>query len=312
MGLLDGGEEIFVYNNIEINPVRDEIVGPDGRIIVSDLVLDIQNLKEVDDIFVIRFILLIISTILWLTSAFWSGTNIRQLVHYSRRSGGYENVKLHKVYDILHSVRYASEQAQPRISPTSTQASILKPDGMQCCSCEYKSKLTKVKADAIDEEDNSREEDEDTKEEYDDLGDEDKENISAGSTNVYVEKDLEEGQLLSRNIDFSEYVNNSGDKQEYLNLSMTTSQYARKQEWKEKYLGDLSVFQQFFPVDEQLCLTLRIICQPPNKIKDLITAEVEKFIYACRNPKNDNLDMDCKQSTSSSILIRNLLESPKD
>ncbi|PON91428.1 hypothetical protein TorRG33x02_127110 [Trema orientale] len=41
MGLLDGGEEIITYDDMEVNPVRDEIVRADGRIVVTDLVVNL-------------------------------------------------------------------------------------------------------------------------------------------------------------------------------------------------------------------------------------------------------------------------------
>ncbi|PON95754.1 High mobility group box domain containing protein [Trema orientale] len=41
IGLLDGGKEIVVYDDMENNSFRDEIIRADGRILLSDLVLDL-------------------------------------------------------------------------------------------------------------------------------------------------------------------------------------------------------------------------------------------------------------------------------
>ncbi|POO00521.1 Ulp1 protease family, C-terminal catalytic domain containing protein [Trema orientale] len=226
MGLLDGEEEIIVYDDMKNNPFRDEIVGADGRIVLSDLVIDLQKSKEADKLFVIRFLLLVIETVLWPTSgvyvntnyvsllsdvkripkknwasytveflmnsisgfqrrsskympgytlylqlmylhnvdwhsryvdrsvpaiAFWSCTNIRRVVRYIHRCGGYESVKLHKAYTILPSVRNTSGTAQPTILPTSPVSSLLNSNGSQCCSCGYKAEVSKLKVEIVDE-----------------------------------------------------------------------------------------------------------------------------------------------------------------
>ncbi|PON34966.1 hypothetical protein TorRG33x02_352440 [Trema orientale] len=85
MGLLDGGEEIIVYDDMENNPFWDEIVGAYGRIVLSELVIDLQKSKEADELFVIRFILLVIGTVLWPTSGVYVNTNYISLLSNVKR-----------------------------------------------------------------------------------------------------------------------------------------------------------------------------------------------------------------------------------
>ncbi|PON95059.1 Ulp1 protease family, C-terminal catalytic domain containing protein [Trema orientale] len=181
-GLLDGGEDIVMYDDIENNMFRDEIVEADGRILLSGLVLDLQNSKEADELFVIRFILLVIWTILCPTSgvhvntnyvsliyfhnvdwhvgyvdrsvpaiAFWSATSVRHIVRYIRRISGYENVKLRKANAILPSVRNPTGPSQAIVSQTLLLGSILNSDGIQSYSSGCKAEISRIKAEVVDE-----------------------------------------------------------------------------------------------------------------------------------------------------------------
>ncbi|PON51820.1 hypothetical protein PanWU01x14_213900 [Parasponia andersonii] len=123
MGLLDGGEEMIVYDDMKNNPFKDEIVGANGRTILSDLVIDLQKSKKggrvnpeeklgiihcrVFDEHNIVFPREIFKVHAWLHAllagyvdksvlavAFWSCANIRRVVRYIRRFGGYESVKV--------------------------------------------------------------------------------------------------------------------------------------------------------------------------------------------------------------------------
>ena len=68
MGVGDGGEEVAPYDDADVSPIREAILGGNFRIHVVNLVKQIKDSKDTDDLFVIRVVLLTLGTVLVPTS----------------------------------------------------------------------------------------------------------------------------------------------------------------------------------------------------------------------------------------------------
>ncbi|PON48114.1 hypothetical protein TorRG33x02_321250 [Trema orientale] len=183
MGLLDGGEEIITYNDMDVNLVRDEIVGADGRVIVIDLVDDLQKIPKKNwASFTIEFLMNAVSSfkgrltkylpgctifleliyfynVDWhfgyvdrsvLALIFWFATNVRRVVRYIRKLDGYDSVKLRKVYTTISHTTSAIE-AQRTVARASPSGPAVLSDGSQCCTCGYKAKVSRMKDEIVNE-----------------------------------------------------------------------------------------------------------------------------------------------------------------
>lgn len=68
MGIRDGGEETLKYNNRDISSLKDAVVGENMRLSLTKMEKRLKESQDVDDLFVIRFVLVVIGTILCPTS----------------------------------------------------------------------------------------------------------------------------------------------------------------------------------------------------------------------------------------------------
>ncbi|PON46224.1 High mobility group box domain containing protein [Parasponia andersonii] len=68
MQLRDGGEQKILGDDDELNPFREELIGDTGRITLAELVVELEKSEESDELFIIRFILVVIGSILMVTS----------------------------------------------------------------------------------------------------------------------------------------------------------------------------------------------------------------------------------------------------
>ena len=64
MGVYDGGEEILLEGKDESCELLGALLGSNSRLVLSQLCSDLEEDKGVDQLFVVRFVLVVIGTIL--------------------------------------------------------------------------------------------------------------------------------------------------------------------------------------------------------------------------------------------------------
>lgn len=67
IGIGDGGEPITLAKDDKFNPIRSVLLKEKSRLTVDDLVAQLVGTKTEDEMFIMRFVLLVLGTILCLT-----------------------------------------------------------------------------------------------------------------------------------------------------------------------------------------------------------------------------------------------------